>query len=129
MTRQDARTAVEKARDKFEEAKLSKRRFVLTGAWAGSDWICNCKGRIHHGDERMCLQCDLRRPGMRHWMAQSLRWGQTAVADHHQAARDYLSHARFCGVFHSPTTAENIDALERQIAIDFHVDVEVLRDK
>lgn len=125
----DARTAAEKAADRFAAAKLSERRFSLTGAWAGSDWICNCRGRLNHGNIALCPRCDLRRPGMRHWMAQSIRWGAVATADHHAAARAYLSTALFCAPFHGGLDAAGYDALLRQVAQDFNVPISVLSSR
>ena len=127
MRKGDTRTAVEKAADRFAEAKLSGRRFTLTGAWAGAVWICNCGGRLNHGDKPMCYRCELRRPGMRHWMAQSVRWGKIANDEHIEAAREYLRRALFFGVFHGGVDAAGFQALLEQVATDYRVPIEVLR--
>lgn len=133
--RGDARTAAEKAADRLKAAQTSTRRFSLRGAWAGGEWICNCVGRLHHGEAAQCRRCELRRPGMRHWMVQSVRWGTIAVVEHLAAARAYLDAATFSAPFHGglPTLAvDGVDGyrlLVEQVARDFHVSPTSLVDR
>lgn len=128
MARQgDARTAAEKAADRLVKVTASGRRFSLTGAWAGNDWICNCRGRLNHGDKPDCARCALKRPGMRHWLAQSVRWGEIATREHVDAARAYVSEALFCGVFHGGVDAVGYRLLLETVARERGIPVEKLQ--